>query len=347
MVGIIIPTKNRSGFLIRALRYYRSVNCRHTIYIGDSSSDEQSNQINSYIKESCSMLNIVYRRYPELGAAWTAREVVNDVEEEYAVCSGDDDLLIPNSLTYCETFLSKNKDYSSAHGRAITLEVEDSPKRFVINAASNYFLGQTELSTAHERLSNFLKKYWVVQFSVQRTCGMREAFADINRFKDQSFTEILCNCISIVQGKSKRFDDLHLVRQVHPSRGVLKAGLSWFMNEQFHPSYRVFLEVLAKHLAHKDNIDRELAQKLVGEYFVDYLEFSLLHSQIAPQRTDFYQLIVNFMRPFKPLIKSIYYQWRLMFLKDSNIYYLPILLKPTSKYHKDFYPVYKSLTEVS
>ena len=36
-VAILIPTKNRSEFLIRQLKYYASVDSVHPIYIGDSS----------------------------------------------------------------------------------------------------------------------------------------------------------------------------------------------------------------------------------------------------------------------------------------------------------------------
>ena len=41
-VAILIPTMNRADFVIRQLQYYASVNCPHTIYIGDSSNQENS-----------------------------------------------------------------------------------------------------------------------------------------------------------------------------------------------------------------------------------------------------------------------------------------------------------------
>ena len=37
MLGILIPTLNRSDFVVRQLNYYASVNCHYTIYLGDSS----------------------------------------------------------------------------------------------------------------------------------------------------------------------------------------------------------------------------------------------------------------------------------------------------------------------
>ena len=39
-VAILIPTMNRSDFLIRQLNYYANVKSQHPIYIGDASNIE-------------------------------------------------------------------------------------------------------------------------------------------------------------------------------------------------------------------------------------------------------------------------------------------------------------------
>ena len=48
-VAILIPTKNRSDFLIRQLKYYASVDSVHPIYIGDSSDENDKEKILSII----------------------------------------------------------------------------------------------------------------------------------------------------------------------------------------------------------------------------------------------------------------------------------------------------------
>ena len=65
MVAIIIPTKDRSQFLIRQLCYYASVNCPYTIYIGDGSKVEHANKIQSAVKKLKDKIKIVYVHYPD------------------------------------------------------------------------------------------------------------------------------------------------------------------------------------------------------------------------------------------------------------------------------------------
>ena len=64
IVGIVIPTKNRSRFVIQQLRYYASLNSPHTIYIGDSSNEEHKQKILAVIEDLKGKVNVVYRSYP-------------------------------------------------------------------------------------------------------------------------------------------------------------------------------------------------------------------------------------------------------------------------------------------
>jgi len=346
MVGIIIPTKNRSRYMIRALRYYASVNCKHAIYIGDSSDREHATQIVSFARKLKGQLNVVYKYYPGLGAAWAAREVANCVSEPYAVFSGDDDLLIPDSLTLCETFLSKNPDFASAHGNGILLSVVEKSHTLKVLTSMEYRLGDNEFENAADRIKKFLNNYWVVQFSVQRTPGIQAAFSNIDRFADPSFTEILCNCVSIANGKSKKFDFLHLIRQVHSQRGILKRGVEWVIAPEFQSSLEVFRQTLSQHLSEKDGIDEKEALDLVNSCFLNLLDQSFRRLYATQSgREKLLNTLMRLPRPMKLFLRSIYNNIKSLWPGEYVAFDLPSLLKTNSAFHKDFLLVYQSLTE--
>ena len=58
-VAILIPTINRSEFLIRQLRYYVSVNSPQAVYISDAS-EEDRRRIEDEIKKIGQRLSIHY-----------------------------------------------------------------------------------------------------------------------------------------------------------------------------------------------------------------------------------------------------------------------------------------------
>ena len=57
-VSILIPTLNRSEFLIRQLRYYASVNSPHSVYIGDASNQEEYDKTKKVVNELKSIISI-------------------------------------------------------------------------------------------------------------------------------------------------------------------------------------------------------------------------------------------------------------------------------------------------
>ena len=110
-VAILIPTINRSDFLIRQLSYYASVKSNHPIYIGDSSNKKEKLKITEFIKNLKDKLEINYSHYPNGNGTEVINEISLQVKENYCAYNGDDDFLIPNSLSKCARFLRDNKDF--------------------------------------------------------------------------------------------------------------------------------------------------------------------------------------------------------------------------------------------
>ena len=112
-IAIIISTKNRSNKLIEMLRYYNDIKSRHKIYIGDSSDSYHINKTLPVVKSLSKNLDIKYIQYPEYNrgqsdSAKAIAKILESVEEEYSVGSGDVDYFIPDSLDKCVEFLENN-----------------------------------------------------------------------------------------------------------------------------------------------------------------------------------------------------------------------------------------------
>ena len=65
-VSILIPTMDRSLFVIRALYFYMSVGFRGCICIGDSSNGIDLEQNRLTVKKLKNKLKIKYKEFPEL-----------------------------------------------------------------------------------------------------------------------------------------------------------------------------------------------------------------------------------------------------------------------------------------
>jgi len=101
MIGIIIPTINRSEFLIRQLDYYVKVKCPYTIYIGDSSDKYHAEKNQQGIKKCGNKIRIAYCECLGLSAKQAMNKLIENIKEKYCAVIGDDDFLIPKSLSKC------------------------------------------------------------------------------------------------------------------------------------------------------------------------------------------------------------------------------------------------------
>ena len=183
-VAIIIPTKNRSNKLTELLRYYEEIKCQHKIYIGDASDSCHINEIIPVIKSLSKNINIVHKQYPEYGrsgvdVANTVVKMLEFVEEEYVVFSGDDDYFIPKSLDKCVDFLENNPDYSSAHGYGTFIIDDESDGKAKISG--RYIVNDYKADLAYERFKMFSNHFSVLYFSVHRTIIFRKAYKNIEK----------------------------------------------------------------------------------------------------------------------------------------------------------------------
>jgi glycosyltransferase domain-containing protein len=341
MLGLIIPTKNRSEYIIRLIRYYKKIAFPYTLYIGDSSNNKHQEALLKEIDQNKS-LKINYFHYPLLGPEKTMQKLANSVKEKYSAYSGDDDFLILSGVHKAISFLESNNDYSTAHGEALMFTMEGAGVYGKITNCAPYNLGESEEETSSQRLFKFIRNYWVPQFSIHRTNEFIEAFEPFSTLTDRSFTEILCNCISIVQGKSKKLETLYLIRGVHNKRNLLQTGLSWITTKEWNPSYWIFHDTLSDMLCKKENNDPQKISENIQFAFQNYMFQVFKEAKITAP-------MISKTVPYREKIK----QYPLLFksLKRVNNFYkkhtemksLPALLSK-SPYHSDFQPIFDLVT---
>jgi len=342
MITLLVPTMNRSDFLIRMLRYYDDIGFEGCICIGDSSSPEHVERTKRVIEILRGRLNIIYREYPDLNDAVCLKRLLDFVSTPYAAFVADDDFLVPNALNQCAKFLGEHPDYVAAHGIGIAITLDSKGLYGQITQCGLYRQPVIEAKSASQRLDDHLNHYSVALFSVHRIESWRAMYRDVHLLKDKSFgSELLPCCKSVILGKPKELDCLYVVRQMHTQRYLLPDEHDWITSPEWHSSYMVFRDSLAETLALQDNISIEKAREVVKQAFRSYLAMCLSYQPNF--RRDFY----NRWRQIAGTIPGARCMWQLLrSLRTKQHFKLSLreLLKSSSPYHTDFMPIYKALT---
>jgi glycosyltransferase domain-containing protein len=348
--AIIIPTINRSEFVVRQLNYYANLGYRHTVYVGDSSTADHVERIKEAIRRYEGRLRTVYLHLPGANDYQAINKLLEQVQERYVALSGDDDFLVPASLDQCSQFLDTNPDYHSAHGVGLLFSVSSDGAHGKVIDSGHYRQGQVEQGSACPRLIDFLRGYWSMAFSVQRTTTYREAAAKGSMIPDPSFPELLTGCLSVIRGQAKELDCLYLLRQHHSRRyGVaLPDVFDWLTGPEWQASYQLFHERLSEEVAKQDGISIEDAGQVVTRAFQSYLSNSLSRkwAQRNAQRGEVAE--VSGWRGTVSRVPGLRKAWqgtRSFLPGEKTQLARPALLRPFSRYHSDFMPVYRAVAQ--
>ena len=217
MISIFIPTKNRSDYLARALYYYYKAGFQGKIYIGDSSNDEHAEKNEHLIDSLKDKLKIIYRYFPNppyLNEGMCVKTLTEIADTPYAVCSGDDDFLIPAGLERCVEFLENHPDYTAAHGFRANISLgNDGVFGKIISGC--IFPGHImESEIASERWIAYIREPLSTQYYVHRMEAWRRMYRDVDSVPIRYFGPELLPCsLSVIMGKIKRLDCLTTVFQ--------------------------------------------------------------------------------------------------------------------------------------
>lgn len=345
-VGIITPTMNRPQFVIRQLHYYARVNCPHTIYIGDSSDEDAAKKIRNTIEELKNKISVIYFSYPKMGGVPCIRELMKNVKENYIALVGDDDFLVPRALTKCVEFLKTHPDYATAHGYAVTFKTINDSAVGQISKIKDYHRAEVESESASQRISDFLKNYYVTLFSVHYTDKLIKNWEISKNTYDSHFSfssEITPGCLDIIDGKSKLLDCLGLVRQMHEQRLALQNTFDLITHDSWQPEYKIFLDLVGQKLSEKDKIPLDEAKSIVShsywfylQYWLDkdYAAYGVSQSRDKPKenyRAMAYRTLPFLRKPYRK-IKQLILKKRWIHAEAQN---------PKSPYYNDFQEIVK------
>lgn len=142
---IMIPTRNRPGFLKRALTYYvrNAFTCR--FLIGDNSTtDALAAKTRTLCEELSDRLDIRYSFFDgSVSFGGILHALAVDCETDYAVTIGDDDFLISQGLSDCLRFLNDNPRATAVYGERVTLGVWGEPDESLDWIASRQYVSRT------------------------------------------------------------------------------------------------------------------------------------------------------------------------------------------------------------
>lgn len=347
MITLVIPTRNRSGFLGRLLRYYAEIGFRGRIIIGDSSDSDRLKAAEGILASVADRLDVKYRLCPGASNLHCARDLICQVSTPYAVWVSDDDFVVPRALDHAVDLLEARPEASAVHGEAVLLSVANGEPNGSVLGVSRYRQEALEHSRSSDRLLAYLSAYFPTAFSVHRTKNLQQAYdAVIESGLSDMFGELLPCCLQVIWGRVAKLDGLYMVRQVH-SR--MRSGwenpdvFDWIVRADWPQQFGRVRNLLATQLARQDGLDESEASQVVKQAFWAYL-FGLLGE---PQRsreaaaTQTARWRARLRRV--PTISNQYRKFQRLLPGAENALSLSALSHPSSPFYDDFAPIHRAI----
>ena len=339
-VAIIIPTLNRRDFVERAVGYYNSLNSPHPIYLGDASDPDYAAQT-AYMLKRFKNVEVKYFNWRGLDGSRTFAKLVEEAGKECQFCaySGDDDYLVPLSLTRCAEFLAENEDYRTAQGRAAIFTL-DCPGAYGEIGGLEEYWGENSLEqeTGLERLQYFQGKYYGTQFSVHRIEELLDDSKYFMRLKNWLLGELIHCFTFAVRGKSKFIDCLYLIRNVEPDRQNASL-VDWIMRPTWSLDIETFINGLSLPLHEIDDMPLSRAREIVTEILHKHFYLSSLKGVLHLTNGSFRSRLKRFMPTG---VINAYRQLKILTADDCD---MRLLRSKKSRFYEDFLPVSNSLNK--
>lgn len=368
MISIMIPTMNRSDFLIRTLNYYDKVGFQGYICIGDSSDSFHREKVQKAIDNLKNKLKIIYKTLPQnpsiyldrqgiSGIAMCLKELVGFAPTSYLVFSGDDDFLVPRSLERCVDFLEGHSEYVGAHGLRVMFHLQSKgvfgPVKWVRNRPECVL----ESESALDRWLDYMRYAISTQYNVHRMETWVRVYRDSSSIPMRGIGEELFPCsIMSIMGKIKELDCLSTVFQVHDDKlscDDMDNTYQMIIHPNWHQTIQGLRSKIVEALIEKDSVDekdahavvdRELwrlfARRLQEEYYDRYDESRCSLHGIRKILRDIPVLVslVTYLRQLSDQFRKSEKRPRIPCISLNS------LLKKSSPYYADFMPVYKAIT---
>ena len=229
ILTLVIITKNRNQWIERIASYYSNIRFSHKIFIVDSSDENKYKTNKQIVSNHSKELDLTHYYLPNTSSGLATAKIIDQIETEYTIVTGDDDYLVPRTLTHCIEFLERNNDYIAVAGKVFSpyvYSMSDSTLRikFIIDS-TNDVVRTIDDDSAIQRLVNGFSPWDTSAFSLQRSSMIKTVYQNLKKLDLEShpdtfdLAEWAVNGMSKILGKQKRLDDLLLVMTRHALTG--------------------------------------------------------------------------------------------------------------------------------
>ena len=262
-ITIIIPTKNRSLFITRQLKYYSESGFSGHIFIGDSSDTHEYQYNKKSIEKYSNSLNIMHFYDKSFSAERMMSHLCTYVKTDYLSALMDDDIILTKSLYECICYLNNNPDYSAVHGKSFLMEVDACSNQPYGSSASLIEVDEMAVSegkSSESRIADFFIKVRNVNMSVVRTdigiASFKEVCKLSNYYASNIFGELIQATVVISMGKIKELDCYYLIRQVHHDQLFSKLDFyDWITGSEWRNSYDHLISIINRGLMNDESQD--------------------------------------------------------------------------------------------
>jgi glycosyltransferase domain-containing protein len=282
-VTIIITTYNRYSCLYNLLRFYEKYNSNFKFLILDSSSKKTN--INVILGKK---LDIKYFKYlPKIKIQSKIYKGSVHIETKFCVLNADDDFLIPDSIIKAVNFLTRNNEYSSAHGKYLLVSEKIIPlikkKILSLYLIKSYSSQNKEpIERIREYLSGDLNTYPF--YAVHRSQDFKKIWKNTNKCtSDWGLNEIFPNALSLIIGKSKVLNNLYACRTSNFDQ--------WYDEKRHRSMYskskiQLAITGLTSILFNIYNINKNETKKLIEILFDRYLKKTFHNKSLKLNRIE-------------------------------------------------------------
>lgn len=210
---LIIPTYNRSVHLANLLRYFGMSKFDLSIMILDSSNDDEKALNIAAIQGA--RQQIEYLHYPNnVPFKEKLLDGLKRVKTELCAFCADDDLLIPEAINKCVSFLKSNQDYTGAHGHYFGFALDNAS---CLVDDMIYDCPSLDGNGPLERVAELFEEYQSNFYAVYRTRAQIETFEVAVRQESSLYFELMQSAYTATIGKIKRLPIVYAGRQRSPS----------------------------------------------------------------------------------------------------------------------------------
>ena len=348
-VVILIPTKNRTSFVIKTILYYNSLKSKHPLYIGDASNETENKKIITFLKD-IEHVEVRYFSWKNLDVEKTKLRLAEEASRssEFSFCTycGDDDYFVPESLTKMANFLSNNKDYKTAQGRAAMVEIDKAKSIGNIVGISDYWHKPSlENETALERFINFKKNYYVLQFSVHRIDDFIIASREFVKITENNDMSELLHCfLFAISGKSKFINCFQLIRVRHHNLFIKHLQTNIFeqiCDKNWYKNYDQLINSLVYALIkNQTNLSESEAKEKVKIMLSEYIDSQFRKKlQINIKKNIYF----NYKKIIKIILPKFIFSRLQIIIKTILKKDIDLLIYKKAKFYNDFIPIEKSL----